>query len=230
MRLSAHQSAYLPWFGYLQRIAISDAFVVLDNVQFEKNSFTNRNRIKNPNGINWLTVPVHLRNHLSQTVLDLEIANSNSWRKKHWKSIVSNYAKATEFSKHEEFFGSIYLQNWNRLRDLNNAILKYFLKLLEIDTPIYYQSELSIDGKKQDLILNLCEHFGSEAFIFGPEARNYVEPERFEGRGIDILFHEYSDIPYPQLWGDFVPNLSAIDVLFNCTLDEVRRRLRAEIS
>lgn len=225
MRLSAHQSAYLPWCGYLQRIAMSDVFVVLDSVQFEKNSFTNRNRIKNPNGVNWLTVPVHLKNHLSETLSDLKIAHTNNWQKKHWKSIQSSYAKAPEFPRHEEFLRLLFLERWDSLRELNDTILHYFLDLLGINTPIHYLSDLKISGKKQDLIINLCEHFDSGEFLFGPEGRNYVEANLFIEKKIEVLFHDYNEAPYPQLWGDFVPNLSAIDMLLNCSIDDVRERI-----
>ena len=117
MRISAHQPAYLPWAGYLERINMSELFIVLDEVQFEKNSFTNRNRIKTSNGLAWLTVPVNLKGHLSNSIRDIEISNDVSWRKKHWKTIQQNYQKSLFFDHHKVFFESIYNKDWKNPGD-----------------------------------------------------------------------------------------------------------------
>ena len=103
MKISAHQPAYLPWGGFIERISLSDVFIILDDVQFEKNSFTNRNQIKTSNGPTWLTVPVSLKGHTSSSIKDIEIANNKPWHKKHWKTIQQNYKKSPFFREHENF-------------------------------------------------------------------------------------------------------------------------------
>ena len=156
MKISAHQPAYLPWGGFIERISLSDVFIILDDVQFEKNSFTNRNQIKTSNGLTWLTVPVSLKGHTSKSIKDIEIVNHQPWYKKHWKSIQQNYHKSPFFKEHENFFEDTYRKNWILLNELNSHLLSYFLDFLNIDTKIVYLSNLNVFGKKQDLIINLC--------------------------------------------------------------------------
>ena len=107
MIISAHQPAYLPWCGYFQRISMSDVFVILDEVQFEKNSFTNRNQIKTSNGVFWLTVPVRLKGHLSSNIKQIEISDNGQWAKKHWKTIKQNYLKAPFFDLYQDTFKGV---------------------------------------------------------------------------------------------------------------------------
>ncbi len=225
MIVSAHQSAYLPWAGYIQRIAMSDVFVLLDKVQFEKNSFSNRNRIKGANGEMWLSVPVQLKGHTSSTMNMLQIAGTSNWNNKHWRSIKQSYGKAPYFAVHVPFFESLYEQKWTYLCELNQRILNYILDFLEIRTPIYFQSDLDVEGKKQELIVDICHYFEARAFIFGTEGRNYADSDFFEEHGLEIFVHEYIETPYAQLWGSHVAKLSVIDMLFNCSVSEIQAGL-----
>ncbi len=227
MILSAHQPAYLPWLGYLHRIAISDHFVILDNVQFEKNSFTNRNRINVSGKALWLTVPVHLKGHMSATIKDVEIAQNIKWASKHYKSLSQAYQKSPFFSQHKGFFESIYQQRWTSLLELNQALLNYFLEQFAISTPISMLSDLKVEGKKQELILNLCQHLSAKAFIFGAQGGDYVDETLFTESGVDTLFHRYSTPAYEVFNGDFIPDLSCVDLLFNYPVDELSQRLFA---
>lgn len=224
MIISAHQPAYMPWPGYLHRVAISDKFIVLDNVQFEKNSFTNRNKIKGPNGAVWLTVPVSQKGHMSGTIAELKIAN-DKWSKKQWKTIQQAYAKAPYFNIHKNFFDNIFSQHWNKLSLLNQTILDYLLLQFEIYTPIISLGELAVKGKKQELILDICNALGANEFIFGGHGKEYVDEEYFKKSGVLPYFHEYETLPYPQLGSDFQQNLSVIDMLFNVHPDELRNEL-----
>ncbi|CAI8349579.1 MAG: Uncharacterised protein [Cellvibrionales bacterium UBA7375] len=225
MILSAHQPAYLPWMGYLHRIAISDHFVILDEVQFEKNSFTNRNRINASGKALWLTVPVHLKGHLSTTIADIEIAQNIKWSSKHYKSLCQAYQKSPFFSQHKNFFESVYQQHWSSLLDLNQMLLKYLLEQFTISTPIKMLSDLNVQGKKQELILNLCQELSAKAFIFGVQGGDYVDEALFADSGIDTLFHHYSTPVYQPFNSDFIPDLSCVDLLFNYPVDELSQRL-----
>ena len=227
MIISAHQPAYLPWAGYLHRIAISDVFVILDNVQFEKNSFTNRNRIKSPSGSVWLTVPVSQKGHMSGTISDIKIAKHSNWLKKQWKTIQQSYAKALYFKDHKVFFESIFTQDWDNLTLLNETILNYLLAQFQIDTPLLMMSELDLEGKKQDLIIDICKTLNADQFIFGGLGAEYVDTEYFKAAGIVPHYHEYTTLPYNQLWGAFEENLSIIDMLFNVPPVELRHHLFA---
>jgi hypothetical protein len=213
--LSAHQPAYLPWLGLFHKIAISDDFVILDNVQFEKNSFTNRNKIKTPNGPLWLTVPVSISGHTENTIKDIEISNNEDWRSKHWKSLFMNYKKAPFFSKYSDFFEDLYKKEWTKLADVIEYSTDFFLKELKITTRIHKQSALKVLGKRDELLANLCGHFKADTFVFGAMGKDYADREFYAGKGIKLYFQEYTHPKYPQLWGDFAPYMSVPDLLFN---------------
>lgn len=217
MILTAHQPTYLPWLGLFHKIALSDIFIYLDNVQFEKNSFTNRNKIKTANGPLWLTVPVLAKGHFNKTIKDLEIDNSKDWRVSHWKSIYLNYKKAPYFNKYAAFFEDVYKKEWRRLTDLNEYMLKWFLKELRIKTEYCKASESNFQGHKSDLVLNMCEKLGANLYIFGALGKDYAREEDFVKEGVKIYFQDYNHPRYPQLWGnDFSPFMSIIDLFFNC--------------
>ena len=215
MILTAHQPAYLPWLGLFHKIAISDAFVILDDVQFEKNSFTNRNKIKTSQGAIWLTVPILISGHLNKSIKDIEINNKEDWRDKHWKGLYMNYKKAPYFSKYSGFFEDLYKKEWLKLFDLLAPTMEFLLKELNIQTKVYFQSKLNISSKKEELILDLCKHFNADLFIFGALGKNYADSALFESKGVKLYFQDYVHPTYPQLWGEFLPYMSIVDLLFN---------------
>ncbi len=215
MILSAHQPAYLPWLGYFHKIAISDSFVILDDVQFEKNSFINRNKIKTAQGYTWLTMPVLISGHTKKTISQIEINNKTVWQKKHWKSIYFNYKKSPYFYKYADFFEDFYRKDWVKLHDAIDNMLCFLIKELGIETDLYKQSDMHIQSKKQGLVLELCKKLKSHVFVFGALGRDYAEASLFENNGINIFFQDYKHPSYHQLHNDFTANLSIIDLLFN---------------
>lgn len=217
MIVSINQPAYLPWLGYFQRIAASDLHIVLDHVQFEKNSFTNRNRIKTPQGGAWLTVPVRTKGQFGQLAINtLTINNLTPWRKKHWQSIRTNYTRAPHFAEHADFFENILAQEWEYLGELCREITNYLLRAFEIDTPLEYSSELGIGGTKSELVLNLCRARKADLYLSGALGKDYLEEETFQKEGIQVVYQDYRHPEYPQLHGDFLSYMAAIDLLFNC--------------
>lgn len=215
MVLTIHQPAYLPWLGYFHRIAASDIFVLLDDVQFERNSFINRNRIKTPQGSTWLTVPVLMKGHLSKTIGDMEINNSQPWTRKHWNAIFLNYKKAPYFKLYSEFFEDVYAREWKLLADLNFFMLKWFLKTLDIRIEISKASEGDFQGHKSDLVLDMCLKLKANVHIFGALGKDYAEVEKFNRSGVTPVFQSYSHPVYRQLHGNFIPGMSTLDLLFN---------------
>ncbi len=203
---------------------LADKFVILDNVQFEKNSYTNRNRIMGPNGPMWITIPVSLKGHTDSTIKDIQIPNSN-WRKKVSKSIYQSYIKSPFLKDHWAFFENVFEREWKSLVEINQEILHYLLAAFEIETPIYLQSELETIGKKQDLIISLCEYFSADQFIFGPNGKSYIEKKLFSEKEIIPSFHYYNSQPYPQRGKEFLPNLAAIDLLFNLPKEQLKGAL-----
>lgn len=215
MILTAHQPVYLPWLGLFHKIAIADAFCYFDDVQYQKKDWNNRNKLKGSNGEFWLTVPVRSKDHHKKKVGKIEINNSVNWRKKHLKSIELNYKSASFFSLYIDFFRDCYSQDWERLADLNEYMLKWFLDILNIKVKYYKMSEIGCDGSKSELVLDMCMKLNASIYIFGGLGTNYADAHKFNNHGIDVYFQEYFHSEYRQLHGPFIPYLSIVDLLFN---------------
>jgi hypothetical protein len=216
MKLSAHQPAYLPWLGYFDKIARADVFVFLDSVQFEKSSFTNRNRIKTPQGAQWLTIPLKMKGHLSATIAQMLIDEAQPWRAKHLKSIEANYARAPFFKAGFPELQPLLMQDADNLAELCWQQLQFWLRVLDIRTPIYRSSQLPIEARKSELVLSMCQHFGADEYLSGALGRDYLDEAAFARAGINIEYQDYPHPQYPQLWGGFEARLSVVDAWLNC--------------
>lgn len=215
MIVSIHQPAYLPWLGYFHKIYLSDTFAFFDSTQFEKNSFINRNKIKTPHGEAWLTVPVSLRGYLGKKITEIEIANQ-IWQKKHWKSIELNYKKSKYWNEYSQQLKKIYENKYSYISDLCYDQLLLFLDLLSIKTKIIKSSELKLyNSKKENLILDICRDLKANLYISGSQGRDYINNDNFNKSGIKLYFQSYNHPVYEQLWSDFSPAMSIIDLLFN---------------
>jgi hypothetical protein len=216
MILSAHQPAYLPWLGYFEKIQRSDVFIYLDTVQFEKNSFTNRNKIKTPQGGHWLTIPVKVKGHTNATLLDTVEDDAQPWRSKHLKSIEMNYRKSPYFSVCYPKFERLLSIPTTNLAELCWQQLNFWLTEFAIDTKLVRSSELNISSKKSDLVLDLCKHFNADHYLSGALGRDYLDENDFATANIKVEYQEFSHPIYPQRWGDFEPYMSIIDYWMNC--------------
>lgn len=219
MIVSIMQPAYLPWLGYFDRIAKSDLHIVLDSVPLERSSrtrFTNRNKIRTVNGWMWLTVPVVTAGKGQPIINTTEIDNAQNWQRKHWLTIVHSYKSAPYFSRYKHFFEYFYNNNFKYLGALLREGTDYLLESLNIRTPMHYSSETKVDGQKSDLILNLCRYFGATKYLSGPFGRDYLDQKKFESARIEISFHDYRHPVYPQIFKNFEPYMSVVDLLFNC--------------
>ena len=215
MILTAHQPVYLPWLGLFHKIAIADSFCYFDSVQYQTKDWNNRNKLKGPNGAFWLTVPVKSKDHFNKKVGEVEINNTINWRKKHLKSIEMNYKSTSYFNQYIDFFRDCYSRKWYRLSDLNEYMLKWFLNILNIKVKYYKMSEIGFEGRKSDLVLDMCKKLSADLYIFGALGRDYVKEENFTREGIKIYFQNYNHPVYPQLYGKFISHLSIVDLLFN---------------
>lgn len=217
MDVSIHQPQYLPWIPYFTKIEQCDLFILLDSVDFQKNGLQNRSQIKTPQGSQWLTVPVQQR--FGQKIEEVELARNSPWARKHLAKIDQSYRKAYAFKTYEREINSIFSKDWLKLSELNIYSIQVMLDLLEIDTPIIRSSQMRAIGQSSDLILNLCQEVGATRYISGIGGRNYLKEVDFENAGIEILYKSPT-LPevYPQPFEqfDFIGNLSAIDILFNC--------------
>lgn len=216
MRVGILQPGYLPWLGFFEQVYRSDVFVLYDDVQFDKNSWRNRNRIKTPDGPLWLTVPVSHRGHTSQTLLETRIAENNRWSRKHFTTLKTYYGKAPYWHRYSEGLAKIYERKWAFLVDLDIALTTYLLGELGITTPILRSSELGIAGEKTDRLIAICNALEADVFYEGAAGRAYIETEKFDRAGISLEFQDYQHPVYPQLYGAFIPYLSVIDLMCNC--------------
>jgi hypothetical protein len=218
MKVSINQPAFFPWLGYFHRIAISDQHIVLDDVQFEKNSYVNRNRIKTQGEPLWLTVPLLTSGKFGDLAINkVEISHISKWQKKIIESVKQFYRKAPYFNDYFPFLEDAFIYHeWVLLNDLIKHLNKYFLNALEINTPLIYSTNMQVEGAKSELILNLCKKVNCTTYISGPFGKDYLDKESFDANGVDIYYHEYSHPVYPQLYKGFIPNLSVVDLLMNC--------------
>jgi hypothetical protein len=211
---------YLPWPPYFSKIAQSDVFVFLDDVQYPRSkSFFNRNAIKGAQGPLELSVPIKGKSDLLP-VLEIAIDDSQPWRKKHWKSISLNYAKAPFFPRYRERFEAVYRdESLTRLSALNIALIRLVCECLDVSTRLVSSSELNAPaGTGADRILGILKALGADRYLTGSGAGSlrYMDEEAYRAAGVRVLWHAPVSAPYPQLWGAFAPDLAMIDLLFNC--------------
>lgn len=214
MIVTIHQPEYLPYIGFFDRISRADIFVILDNVQYQKNAFINRNKIKTFDGWQWLTVPVKQREAL-KNINEIEISNEIDWRVKHWKALLYNYNKAPYFKKYSDFFEKLYKQNWTSLANLDIYLIENIMDMLGLKKEIKKSSLLKANGKADDLLINICKELGADTYFSGPGGRGYMDLEKFKEQNINVVFQEFTHPVYAQQFGEFIPNLSIIDLLFN---------------
>lgn len=219
MILSVHQPQYIPWVGYFDKIAKSDCFVFLDQVQYKEREFQNRNKIRTKLGELWLTVPVVSKGLGRQKICDVKINNESDWRNKHWRSLTSSYNKAPFFKGYCGFFESVYNANWDKLLSLNIHIIKYLLKELAIETPLRYESAIGTTKEATDRIIELCVKLKADTYLTGMGGKNYLEEEKFVKAGIKLVYQHFDHPEYYQQYMEqgkpFMPFMSVIDLLFN---------------
>ncbi|MBB3426614.1 hypothetical protein FHT85_003610 [Rhizobium sp. BK312] len=216
-KIAILQSNYIPWKGYFDLIAAVDEFILYDDMQFTRRDWRNRNQIKTPQGLSWLTVPVKVKGKYHQTIRETEI-DGRKWAASHWKSIVSNYRKSRHFDEVASFLEPIYLNsNHDFLSPLNRELLEAICRYLGITTSITNSWTYDLVEGKSERLAELCVQAGGTEYISGPAARDYIEESVFRERGLGLSWFDYRDYPeYPQLWGEFVHTVSILDLLFNC--------------
>lgn len=213
MIISINQPAYLPWLGYFSRIHSADIHVVLDHVQYEKNSMINRNKILQSTQSILLTVPIK-KTH-GQRIVDVEIQNTQNWQKKHLKSIESAYKKAPHYQDYQPYLDQMLTEFHPSLMGLLKPQLNFFIDKLGISTPIYYSSDENWQKSKSDLILEICTHFNATTYLSGPFGRDYLDEAIFLEKGIKIQYQDYAHPEYSQFKAPFISHLSTLDLLMH---------------
>jgi hypothetical protein len=217
MKIAISQPTYLPWIGYFDLIDQVDAFVLLEDVQFEKQSWQQRNRIKTPTGLQWLTVPVMFRGRLGQLIKDVEIRDVEFWRS-HCRAIELNYRRTPFFEAYFDALTSHLTGTGStRLVDLNVRLIEWFMDLLGIKTRLVCSSEVRLTGKRTELLANICRSLSATQYLspLGSAAYLLAEEGMLLGQGIDVVFHNYNHPTYGQLFPPFLPYASILDLIFN---------------
>lgn len=217
-KIAILQSNYIPWKGYFDLISAVDEFVIFDEMQFTKRDWRNRNQIKTPNGMKWLTVPVRTKGSFNQKIIDTQI-DGDEWVENHIKSLEHNYSGAKFFNEILTIIKPIYLEKkFNYISDLNLEFIKAICNYLEIDTKILNSSDLGVlNNGKTDRLIDICKKLKGKIYVSGIAAKNYIEIDKFNKEKIKVEWFDYDGfIEYPQLWGEFSHNVTILDLLFNC--------------
>ncbi|MGE3152412.1 MAG: WbqC family protein [Nitrospiraceae bacterium] len=211
MKVTIHQPQFLPWLGYLDKIARADLFVVLDQVQFKKQEWQNRNRIRTACKWQWLTVPVLQR--FGQRIDEVRVNRQVDWRRQHLRALTMHYAKAPYQNHVLAGLRSLYEADWERLVDLNLAVLRWLMETFHITTPIRLASELSARNHPTDRLIDICRAVGASTYLAGPGAEQYLDRPRFEASGLELELQRFRHPVYAQCYHPFIPDMSALDLL-----------------
>lgn len=217
MIIACHQPNFMPWTGFFFKALTADRLVLLDDVQFPLGgSWVNRNRLKNDQGQLWLTVPVWKRGRSLQPIDTVEICSDENWQKKHLLSLEHAYKHAPYWEEYGGFFREIYGSRWQRLLELNLVILDYLRPHLGIARPFLLSSAFAVPTKGSERLVDLCRAIGADAYLTVLSSKKYLDEEVFHRHGIQLFYYTFEPPIYPQLWGPFLANLSAVDLLLTC--------------
>lgn len=210
------QSNYIPWKGYFDAINMADVIVLYDDVQYTRRDWRNRNLIKTPGGLQWLTIPIEVKNRYSQLVCEAKISDKK-WNERHWKTIQCNYARTPFFKEYKNFFENLYLGcNECLLSNVNHVFLTALCGLLKIKTEFRFSREFEPHGDKSERLLNICKDLNATEYLSGPAAKDYLDVAMFNDSGITVRWLDYSGYtPYPQLFDKFEHGVSLVDLIFN---------------
>jgi hypothetical protein len=223
MIVAIHQPNFVPWLGYFYKIASSDVFVLLDDVQFTKNGFTNRNRIKTAQGEHWLTLPVVQSGQFGQLISDCKIQQKELSCKKMINTLRMNYAKSGYAKMLLPEFEKTLSESSESLLETNISIIKWVCEKLHITTPIITSSSLAIEGKEStERLIAICKKLNATTYISGKGGFKYQDEDLFKANHIQLQTSSFSPPVYQQLWGEFIPGLSVLDTLF-CVGEETKK-------
>lgn len=210
------QPSYIPWRGYFHQIQKADVFVFYDDVQFDKHGWRNRNRVKGPQGSQWLTIPVLSKNALINhiPINEIRIDWGRHWNKKHWMTISSLYARAPYFNQYRSMLETFYTRNYEKLADFTIDLTVAIARELGLRTEFVKSSSLRCSGHKTDRLREILLSLGAKHYISGPSARGYLEEEKLTDAGISLEYMTYAYPDYPQFYPPFDPQVSILDLMF----------------
>jgi hypothetical protein len=217
MIISANQPYFSPSPGFFYKAHLSDVLVILDEIQFpQRTTWISRNRFKNDQGTLWLTIPVWKKGLGLQNISQVGIFYEGRWPRKHLESLKSAYGNAPYLPDHLSFVAEMFSRRFEKLIDLNLAIIRYLMNCLKIDTRLVLLSELGVQRRATALLVEICKAVGASTFLALNQAKKYLDADLFQRQGIELRSFRYRSPIYPQLWGDFLANLSTLDLIFTC--------------
>jgi hypothetical protein len=218
MKIAIHQPQYMPWLGFYHKMASADLFVLLNDVQFKKNEWQNRNRIRSSTGWQWLSVPTTYK--FPQLICEVGIDMSQEWQKNHLASLVTCYSNSRFGKQYLSLFEEYYSNSFSMIDKINNDSVYLLATIMEINTPMVVSSDYTFTGSSTERLVNICRHFKADTYLAGAGGRHYMDLDLFKKANITVEFQEFSCPVYEQLWckseADFIPGLSALDLVFNC--------------
>jgi hypothetical protein len=215
-KLAIIQSNYIPWKGYFDIINMVDEFILLDDVQYTRRDWRNRNMIKTSNGLQWLTIPVNVKDNYHALINEVTIADKQ-WPVKHWAAIKQNYLKAAHFKEYKDYFEELFLTTGEAyLSQVNYRFIKAINKILGINTKISFSTEYGAPTGKNERLIELCKLSGATHYISGPAAKDYLQEALFNQQQIQVTWMDYSGYrPYQQLYPPFEHGVTVLDLIFN---------------
>ncbi len=210
------QSNYIPWKGYFDSINQVDVFVIYDDMQYTKRDWRNRNYIKTPQGLKWLSIPVEVSGKFTQKINETLISDK-SWNRSHWESIKQNYKDAACYKDNKDWVEALYMNcNFDKLTDVNEYFLKAIGDYLGITTVYRRSEEFVLCEDRTQKMVDICVELGVTHYYTGPNAKQYIEENKFNDKGVQLSYFDYSGYKeYPQLHGQFEHSVSIIDMIFN---------------
>jgi hypothetical protein len=217
--ITIHQCEHLVWLGLIDKISKANVFVLADTFDFKKNYYENRNKIRTKDGWQWLTVPIEKDNH--KPINEVNIIYNENWQKKYLESIKYNYRNSPYFNKYYPEIEMCIMEKYGQtiyISDLNEILLKLFLKWFNINTPVILSSTLELNEslRSSERLLEICQKVGADTYLSGSSGKNYLNLDLFEKNNIKVVFHEFIHPIYKQQYEPFIPGMSALDYLFNC--------------
>lgn len=217
MIISTHQPYFCPYPGFFYKALLSDILVILDEVQFpQRTTWIRRNRFKNDQGTLWMTIPVWKKGLGRQQINQVRVCYEGRWARKHPESLKSFYVNAPYLGDHLGFIEKIFSSRFEKLIDLNLAIIRYLFDCMQIETRLVLLSELGVKAQATQLLVDICKAMSASTFMAQSQAEKYLDSDLFRKNGIEPRYFRYIAPIYPQLWGDFIANLSTFDLVFNC--------------
>jgi len=217
VRVAAIQSNYIPWKGYFDLIAAVDTFVLLDEVQYTRRDWRNRNLIRLDGNLHWLTIPVEVKGRYEQRIDETRIAD-HSWARNHLKTLTHAYRRAPFFEEVLPLLTPLYETHaaTERLSEVNASFLRAICGHLGIDTPLQWSTKYETGDGASARLLDICIGAGADEYVSGPAARDYLDVELFTAAGVEVRWADYSGYPvYPQDGESFEHGVSIVDLLFN---------------